>query len=124
MKCILRCSNESCTFSKYCLHHLYWDDLQYNCNINNLDDDQLLILQKILCHINSKISVVNDFDNLDDKVIYIKNIYKYLSHKKIFLSMHTDFRLACIDKAEKVIQLSDDDELKNLLNLFIKENQK
>ena len=104
MSCSLNCNNNSCSFSKYCLNHLYWDDLDKKCNIDNLSDNQQKIMSAITHYIHKKLINIYDCDDISTNIKNVKNLFKYVSHKPVLLLKYNNFRLSAVNKAKDILK--------------------
>lgn len=123
MKCCLNCNYDTLSISKFCFKHMYWDDLDHICDIKNLSNNQEIINIAITTHIEKKLQIISNCKNTLTKVKYTKNLLKYISYKKGFLSKHDHFRLTVINKCNEILKTSTDENLNNLCNLIIKQNE-
>jgi hypothetical protein len=120
MTCSLsKCTNIAINPSKYCDNHLYWDDLCPSCDMDNLDIHQETIFNKIINHIKKRIDKHANLQDRREEEDNFKILYKYLLHKKVFLSKRHTFRIVAIQKAIYCLHKSSDDELHKIANQFI-----
>jgi len=119
IKCKLNCKANTYEDSKYCLKHLYWDDLPQTADLNNLSNKYKKINNQITKHISEYLTRIKDNIIIKNKRKQMKQLYTFLYYKNIYLQKHTKFKVECINKARSLMNDTDDIELINAFEKFI-----